>query len=259
MHLNLSEPILVATNNAGKVQDISDLFAEIGLSILTGRDFLLPSPPEAEDTLEGNARIKAKAAVEATGRTVMSDDSGFFVEALNGAPGVFAADCAETPSGRDYAVARAKVWAAVSSTLRDGDVARACFRTVWLILTPEGEEAVFTGEVSGILVWPPRGEQGHDFDSMFMPDGSDRTFGEMSASEKNRFRITSGSPLFQQWGGIEEKTRQRLEFSSFLSYEFCMDAGRNRNVIDDDKDHVACAPKDRRAVLVHPVKTRKGR
>lgn len=179
-------PVLVATNNPGKVRDIADLFAEVGLSVLSGRDFALPSPPETDDTLVGNARIKARAAVAATGRTVMTDDSGFFVDALGGEPGVRAADWAETPEGRDYAVARQRVWDAVQGAHPTGPV-RARFETVWLLLTPTGDEQVFTGTVCGTLIWPPRGDQGHDFDTMFVPDGDDRTFGEMSVAEKNRF------------------------------------------------------------------------
>lgn len=179
--------LLVATNNTGKVRDIQNLFDEIGWTVVSGKDRNLPSPPETETTLEGNARIKARAAVAATNETVMTDDSGFFVDLLDGAPGVFAADWAETGHGRDYAVARQKVWDAVSPLLSPDTSPRAKFVTTWLILTPEGEEELFVGEVYGHLVWPPRGDQGHDFDSMFVPDGSDKTFGEMTTTEKNTF------------------------------------------------------------------------
>lgn len=179
--------LLVATNNAGKVADIQNLFAEIGWTLTSGADHALPSPEETEDTLVGNARIKARAAVAATGLTVMTDDSGLFVDVLGGDPGVHAADWADTPNGRDYAVARERLWAEITAAADPCEVVDAQFQTVWLILSPSGEEHVFTGEVRGTLVWPPRGDKGHDYDTMFVPHGSDKTFGEMSQEEKNTF------------------------------------------------------------------------
>ena len=196
--------ILVATNNPGKVLDISDLFRELGIRILSGQDVDLPSPPETEDTLIGNARIKAKAAALATGRTVMTDDSGFFIDALNGAPGVHAATWAETPNGRDYDIARRRVWAEVCSAHPDGADLSAHFRTVWLLLTPDGKEHVFTGQVSGTLTWPPRGTGGHDFDSIFVPDGEDRTFAEMTVAEKTAYSSRRGAfEAMKAWVNME--------------------------------------------------------
>src|SRR5690606_19547923 len=131
---------------------------------------------------EENAYIKAFAAAKATGLPALSDDSGLCVDALGGEPGVYAADWAEKPdgSGRDFAMAMQKVedrLRAAGALSPDARTAR--FVSVLCLCWPDGHAEYFRGEVEGTLVWPPRGDKGHGYDPVFLPDGLDRTFGEM--------------------------------------------------------------------------------
>ena len=182
---------VLATHNEGKVRDISDLFRESGHEFVSAGELNLSSPPETEDTLLGNAMIKARSAFRETGLPVIADDSGFFVDELDGAPGVFTADWAETANGvRDYAIARKRVL----DRLEEKGVktpTSASFRTVIILMISDEEHHVFEGKVDGHFVWPPRGDKGYDMDSVFVPEGDDRTFGEMTTSEKNGFNSRS--------------------------------------------------------------------
>ena len=92
--------ILIATHNAGKLEEMKQLFAPLGVSVVGAAELNLPEPEETEDSFVGNARIKAHAACKASGLPALADDSGIEVEALDNAPGVYTADWAETPNGR---------------------------------------------------------------------------------------------------------------------------------------------------------------
>ncbi|MEM7643690.1 MAG: non-canonical purine NTP pyrophosphatase, partial [Pseudomonadota bacterium] len=97
--------LLIATHNAGKLAEFQALLAPYGITCLSNADFNLPEPEETENTFVGNARIKARAAMQATGLPALADDSGIEVDGLDGAPGVHTADWAETPTGRDFRIA----------------------------------------------------------------------------------------------------------------------------------------------------------
>ncbi|MBD3665236.1 RdgB/HAM1 family non-canonical purine NTP pyrophosphatase [Sulfitobacter aestuariivivens] len=177
--------ILVATHNAGKLEEMEQLFGPRGVTVVGAAELNLPEPEETEDTFVGNARIKAHAAAKATGLPALSDDSGIEVEGLDNAPGVFTADWAETPSGRDFLMAMTKT----HTLLEEKSVAhprRARFRATMVLAWPDGHDEVFEGRVNGTLVWPIRGKLGHGYDPMFQPDGYEITFAEMDADKKNR-------------------------------------------------------------------------
>ena len=177
--------ILIATHNAGKLGEMAELFAPFGVSVVGAAEMNLAEPEETENTFIGNARIKAVAAVKATGLPALADDSGIQVEALDGAPGVFTADWAETPDGRDFVMAMTK-----THTLLEEKNAphprRARFCATFVLAWPDGHEEIFEGKVNGTLVWPVRGTIGHGYDPMFQPDGYDQTFAEMSHDQKNK-------------------------------------------------------------------------
>ena len=122
--------------------------------------------------------------MEATGLPVLADDSGITVDGLDGAPGVHTADWAETGKGRDFMQAMTRTWTELEA--RDvPEPQTAQFRATLLMLWPDGHEEVFEGVAPGRLVWPPRGELGHGYDPMFVPDGGERTYAELTAGEKN--------------------------------------------------------------------------
>jgi len=176
--------LLIATHNAGKLQEMRALFAPLGIIVTGAAEHGLPEPAETEESFVGNARIKARAAMEATGLSVLADDSGITVDGLDGAPGVHTADWAETGAGRDFMQAMRRTWEALEAR-NVPEPRRAQFRATLVLLTPEGDEQVFEGVAPGRLVWPPRGALGHGYDPMFIPDGHDRTYAEMDFAEKN--------------------------------------------------------------------------
>ena len=124
------------------------------------------------------------AAMEATGLPVLADDSGITVDGLDGAPGVYTADWAETPDGRDFMQAMRRTWEELEAR-GVPEPRTAQFRATLLMMWPDGHEELFEGIAPGRLVWPPRGVAGHGYDPIFVPDGHDRTYAEMSAEEKN--------------------------------------------------------------------------
>lgn len=177
--------LLVASHNKGKIEEISQLLAPFSITVVSAADFGLPEPEETETTFAGNARIKAHAAAKATGLPALADDSGLCVDALGGAPGVYTADWAMTPAGRDFAMAMAKTWQRLE------DVNAPCPRNAQFCCTlviawPDGTDSVFSGSVEGEITWPPRGPMGHGYDPIFQPNGYQQTFGELGSDEKNR-------------------------------------------------------------------------
>jgi XTP/dITP diphosphohydrolase len=176
--------ILIATHNAGKLEEMRALFAPLGVTVVGAAEKNLPEPAETEDNFVGNARIKAHAASQATGLPALSDDSGIEVDALGGAPGVYTADWAETPNGRDFVMAMDRTHSELEArNAAHPRTARFCCTLV--LAWPDGHDEVFEGVVNGQVVWPMRGELGHGYDPIFMPDGYDITFGEMDADTKN--------------------------------------------------------------------------
>jgi XTP/dITP diphosphohydrolase len=173
--------LVLATHNAGKVKEVADLLSPWGFAVVSAGALGLPEPAETEESFIGNARIKALAAARAAGLPALADDSGFCVAALDGAPGVRTADWAETPAGRDYAMAMAKV----ERLARHAADRRGSFVCALVLAWPDGHAEAFQGEAHGHWVWPPRGTRGFGFDPMFVPDGHDETFGEMDPARKH--------------------------------------------------------------------------
>ncbi len=124
--------------------------------------------------------------MQASGLPALADDSGICVEALDGAPGVYTADWAETGNGRDFMMAMRTVEEKLQAAGATApDERRAAFVAVLCLAFPDGHCEFFRGEAPGHLVWPPRGDLGFGYDPVFVPDGHDRTFGEMTADEKH--------------------------------------------------------------------------
>ena len=177
--------LLVATHNKGKLEEMADLLARFGVTLSSNADHGLPEPEETETTFVGNARIKAHAAAQATGLPALADDSGITIDGLGGAPGVYTADWAETPQGRDFGMAMERAWAELEAS--NAPYPRlAQFRCTLVLAWPDGHDVVFEGVMPGQIVWPMRGDQGHGYDPIFQPEGHTQTFGEMDRWEKNK-------------------------------------------------------------------------
>jgi XTP/dITP diphosphohydrolase len=184
--LKRGQTLLIATHNKGKLSEFRELFTPLGLVLVSAGDLNLPEPEETGTTFVDNARLKAHAAARASGMIALADDSGLCVDALGGEPGVYTADWAQTPTGRDYLMAmrrvedRLQAIGANSPGLRKGS-----FNATLCLAHPDGRDDLYVGQVTGTMVWPPRGDKGFGFDPIFMPDGFDITFGEMPSSAKH--------------------------------------------------------------------------
>jgi len=177
--------LLIATHNQGKLDEMAHLLSPHGVTVVGAAEMNLPEPEETETTFVGNARIKAHAAAQATGLPALSDDSGIEIDALGGAPGVYTADWAETPNGRDFVMAMTRTHRELeAANAPHPRTARFCCTLV--IAWPDGHDEVFPGVMPGQVVWPMRGTQGHGYDPIFVPDGYDITFGKMDRWEKNK-------------------------------------------------------------------------
>ena len=172
--------LVAATHNPGKAREIEALL-DGNYRIVTAGSLNLPEPDETESTFVGNAMLKARHAAEASGEVSLADDSGLSVAALDGAPGIFSARWAGP--GKDFALAMKKVeerLEEVGATDR-----RAWFTSALAVAWPDGPCVVVEGRLDGELVFPPRGDGGHGYDPIFMPEGSDKTFAEMEDTEKD--------------------------------------------------------------------------
>jgi XTP/dITP diphosphohydrolase len=170
--------LVCATANPGKVAEIAALLD--GLVELVARPADVPDVVEDADTLIGNARLKAAAVSRSTGSAAVSDDTGLFVDALQGQPGVHSARFAGEPP--DDAANRAALLAALDGQ----DDRRAHFATVAMIVRPDGTELAVEGRCHGTIATAERGIRGFGYDSLFVPDDGDgRTFAEMTDAEKN--------------------------------------------------------------------------
>lgn len=186
MTRRLTEPrLVVATHNPGKVEEIAALLAGRPIEIVSAAELGLPEPEETGTSFAENARIKAHAAARASGWPALADDSGIEIDALGGAPGVYTADWAEGPDGRDFVRAMTRTWDELERA-RASYPRTARFRCTLVVAWPDGHDEVFEGAVEGECVWPMRGELGHGYDPMFRPAGRAVTFGEMDRWEKNR-------------------------------------------------------------------------
>ena len=182
------DTLVVATHNNGKLEEIASLIRPFSVSVKGAAELKLAEPEETETTFVGNARIKAHAAAQATGLPSLSDDSGIEIDALDGAPGVYTADWAETPNGRDFVMAMTKANDMLDQRgATNPRTARFCCTLV--MAWPDGHDEVFPGIMPGQVVWPMRGDQGHGYDPIFQPDGYDMTFGEMDRWEKNKISL----------------------------------------------------------------------
>jgi XTP/dITP diphosphohydrolase len=183
-HRRVTGQLVIATHNPGKLAEMRELLAPYGIDAISAGELSLPEPDETGMTFRDNARIKAEAAATATGLPAFADDSGLAVDALDGAPGIHSARWA----GPDRNFTRAM--ATIDEKLREHGATTperraAHFVSALCIAWPDGHTEDFEARVDGTLVWPPRGEQGFGYDPMFLPDGHDRTFGEMSSLEKH--------------------------------------------------------------------------
>jgi XTP/dITP diphosphohydrolase len=188
--------LVIASHNEGKVREIEALLRPFGIEPVSAKALDLPEPIETGTTFFANAELKARAAADLSGLPALADDSGLCVDALGGDPGVYTADWAETPNGRDWNLAMRKVEEALAA--KGPDASRdAHFVCVLALAWPDGHVEWFEGRVEGTLTWPPRGTVGFGYDPVFVPEGGTQTFAELDPAEKHA--ISHRADAFRQF------------------------------------------------------------
>ena len=175
------DAVILATHNRGKVEEIAALLEPFSIECRSSSELGLPEVEEDGDTYVDNARLKAESACRLSGLPAIADDSGVSVLALGGAPGIHTGRWAGPE--RDFTVAMRRVEQELNELGEDVD-RRAHYVSVLCVAWPNHAWQCFEGIVRGTLVWPPRGNRGSGFEPMFLPDGSELTFGEMAPATK---------------------------------------------------------------------------
>ena len=171
------QKLVLASHNQGKIDELSQMLAPYGVKILSARDLKLPDVEETGETFAENAALKAETISEYTGMPCLADDSGLCVDALDGRPGVYSARYAADKNDRINKLI---------GELRESGKAdwSAHFSCVLALKIPHQKTKFFEGRVDGKIIETRRGSEGFGYDPVFVPDGYERTFAEMSKEEK---------------------------------------------------------------------------
>ncbi len=184
MPRQLTSPVVIATHNPGKLREMRELLAPYAIEAQSAGELELANPAETGKSFAQNARIKALAAAKATGKPAFADDSGLVVDALGGEPGIHSARWAGPD--KDFRSAMNRIQTLLIERNACAPKQRCAHFVAALCLAwPDGHVEEFEGRVDGVVAWPPRGNKGFGYDPLFLPDGFDCTFGEMSAEEKH--------------------------------------------------------------------------
>jgi len=175
---------VIATHNPGKLAEMRELLAPHGVEAVSATELGLAEPQETGDSFASNARIKAVAAAIAAQLPAFADDSGLAVDALDGAPGIYSARWAG--ENKDFGAAMALIERLLQERgATQGSQRGAHFVSALCVAWPDAHLEQVEARVDGTLVWPPRGTAGFGYDPMFLPNGHNRTFGEMTSIEKH--------------------------------------------------------------------------
>ena len=184
MKLPRGSQLIVASHNPGKVREIKALLGPHGIEPLSAADLGLAEPEETGSTFIANAELKARAAADAGHHPALADDSGLWVDALGGDPGIYSARWAGESKDFGAAMARVNDLLTQKGCVRP-DQRKAHFVSALAVAWPDGHTETFEDRIDGEIVWPPRGEAGFGYDPFFLPEHMTRTFGEMSSQEKH--------------------------------------------------------------------------
>jgi XTP/dITP diphosphohydrolase len=184
MPRRITGQLVIATHNPGKLAEMRELLSPHGVTAISATDLDLAEPEETGDSFAANARIKAVAAATVAKLPAFADDSGLVVEALDGAPGIYSARWAGPSKDFNSAMTRIERLLAERGATEPAQ-REAHFVSALCVAWPDGHLEEVEARVDGTLVWPPRGDAGFGYDPTFLPDGHDRTFGEMTSIEKH--------------------------------------------------------------------------
>jgi|SRR6185312_5293727 XTP/dITP diphosphohydrolase len=184
MHRRITGQLVIATHNPGKLAEMRHLLAPYGIEAVSAGELDLAEPDETGTTFAANARIKAIAAAQVAKLPAFADDSGLVVDALDGAPGIYSARWAGPE--QDFTAAMTRIERLLQERgATTPDKRKAHFISALCVAWPDDHLEQVEACVDGTLVWPPRGNTGFGYDPAFLPDGYQRTFGQMSSIEKH--------------------------------------------------------------------------
>ena len=173
-----SNTLVLASHNPSKIKEIIRLLKDFNLEIISSADFGIEEPEETETTFAGNARLKALYSATQSGLPALADDSGLVIPALNGQPGIFSARWAGPDKDFNIAIRR----------IEEGLIGKEDFSAYVIcalaLAWPDGHVEIFEGRCDGHLVFPGRGPHEFGYDPIFIPQGDNRTFAEMTPAEK---------------------------------------------------------------------------
>jgi XTP/dITP diphosphohydrolase len=168
--------IVIASKNENKIAEVERVLEDVGFPVDIVRDAQWPDVEETEPTLAGNALLKARAVVDTTGLAAVADDTGLFVDALNGAPGVRSARFAGLDASDEANVSK------LLSVMEHERNRSAHFKTAIAFVTPDGDELVVEGVLDGAIGSAQRGTNGFGYDPIFVV--GNQTLAERSSEEK---------------------------------------------------------------------------
>ena len=178
--------LVLATHNFGKIEEFKHLFGKVNFNITDIGKYSGKTPEETGGSFWENSLIKAREATKLTGLVSLADDSGLCVDILDGAPGIYSADWAIKSDGsRDFKLATNKLVREIKKT----NFVRPCtgyFICSLVLYWPDNHFEKFEGKIYGEIIWPGKGERGHGYDPVFLPNGYEETFGQMDRWEKNK-------------------------------------------------------------------------
>lgn len=205
--------VLIATNNQGKKKDFEALFHPLGIEVLTLKDLTEPiDVEETGTTFEENAILKAETVARLLGKTVIADDSGLEIDALDGAPGIYSARYAGENCTDDDNIDKALN--ALKEVREDNRSAR--FKCVLAIAGPTIKTVVFSGSCEGVITTARQGEGGFGYDPIFYVPSENRTMAELTAAEKSKISHRGAalqklqaalSTIFDEEGKADENNR----------------------------------------------------
>lgn len=167
--------LVVASHNPKKLKELKEILTPLGIELIDATEANLPDVEETEDSFIGNATLKVQSAFKHTNLPCISDDSGFCVKALNGAPGVYSA---RYKGGMDRVLDETK-------NLTEQEDRRCYFYCVISYIDKNGIQYNFEGQINGHMPLTAKGEKGFGYDPIFIPKGYDKTFAEMTSQEKH--------------------------------------------------------------------------
>ena len=177
-HWIMDDSLIIASHNAGKVREIGELIAPLGIRAISASEAGVDEPEETGDSFAENATLKSEYSCLMTGLAALADDSGLVVPAIGGAPGIYSARWAGP--NKDFKVAFDRIQEELGDLPTD-----AYFICVLALSIPGTPPHIFEGRIDGTLTFPPRGDKGFGYDPIFVPEGHSKTFAELDPAYKN--------------------------------------------------------------------------